>query len=141
MVAFGTSMAGMPQRALLPVQGSESWEASLLPESCVGHSLSALPASKLALEDTLNPGDRLLMVCYNDGDDMMWALQLKEDQHLSLPAPLTLCQFLCLPVFANCLPLNHHFDLFASLHLSLSAPFLNLLSPFLLAHLSISRWT
>lgn len=67
------------RRLCLHLQGSESWESNLLPESCVGHSLPVLPGILTThfiltllptLVDTLYPGDRVFMVCYSDDDDL-----------------------------------------------------------------------
>ena len=118
MDALGTSLPRKHQKTCLHVQGSESWESNSLPESCVGPSLPVVPgilANHFILTllpisvDTLNLGDRVIMVCCCDDDDVMRALRLKEDRHPRLTSPLTLllCQFLCLPVSASvCRPLS-----------------------------------
>lgn len=92
----------------------------------------------LTLVGTLIPGDRLFLVCYND-DVMMWAFKLKEDQHLSIPPSPSLSLSLSVSLSSRFLPLNLRFDLFTSLHLSLSACvssfclcFPRLISPFLI---------
>ena len=98
MDALGTSFPRKHQKTCLYVQGSESWESNFLPESCVGPSLPVLPGiltthfilTLLSISvDTLNPGDRVIMVCCCDDDDVMRALRLKEDRHPLLTSPLT----------------------------------------------------
>lgn len=98
MDALGTSFPRKHQKTCLHVQGSESWESNFLPESCVGPSLPVLSGiltthfilTLLSISlDTLNPGDRVIMVCCCDDDDVMRALRLKEDGHPLLTSPLT----------------------------------------------------
>ena len=142
MDALGTSFPRKHRKTCLHVQGSGSWESNFLPESCVGPSPPVLPGiltthfilTLLSISlDTLNPGDRVIMVCCCDDDDVMRTLRLKEDRHPLLTSPLTpllsvsffvSCLCLCLsasqPLFVSiylCLPVSHSFCLSFSAYL------------------------